>query len=144
MRGSLDRQVEQGQMLDSKMVQVFGASSVVIGLAGFSVSGGAVRDIAVGVLLVLALMSYGAVAYIAFRDLSPRTYQLLYYPDVWRKSWDEELDELHHSVIAKVVNNYERNSPVLDSKAKALRLAIGAAGIEVVLVGVALVSVIFG
>lgn len=143
-RESLDRQVDQGQMLDAKMVQIFSAASIVIGFAGFSVSGGAVRDVAVGVLLALALASYGAVAYVAFRNLAPSTYQLLYYPDVWRRSWDEEPDELHHSVITKIVGNYERNSLVLVGKAKALRIAIGAAGIEVALVGVALISVLFG
>lgn len=145
-RGSLDRQVDQGQMLDAKMVQIFSAASIIIGLAGFSVSGGAVRDVAVGVLLALALAlaSYGAVAYVAFRNLAPSTYQLLYYPDVWRRSWDEEPDELHHSVITKIAGNYERNALVLVGKAKALRIAIGAAGIEVALVGIALISVLFG
>jgi hypothetical protein len=84
VKGSLDRQIDEGQMLDSKMVQVFGAASVVVGLAGFSVSGG-MSGPAIGALFTLALVSYSVVAYTAFRQLTPATYQLLNYNDVWRR-----------------------------------------------------------
>jgi hypothetical protein len=144
VKGSLDRQADEGQMLDSKMVQVFSAASVVAGLAGLSVSGGAPTDAGGAVLLALALVAYAGVAYAALRHLAPVSYWVLNYPDIWRKSWSDEPSELHHSVIAKVVDNYARNDLLLRRKAVTIRLATAATGAEVVLVGLALSSALFG
>ena len=144
VKGSLDRQADEGQMLDSKMVQIFSASSIVAGLAGFSVSGGADIDGASATLLTLAFAAYAGVAYTGFRHLKPRTYHLLNYPDIWRKSCRDEPEELHHSVIAKVTENHELNELILDDKAKLLHWVTIAAGAEVLFVGLAVTSVLFG
>jgi len=142
--GSLDRQVDEGHMLDSKMVQIFSAASVVAGLAGLSVSSGVATDKGVALLLVLAFVAYAGVAYFAFLQLAPKTYYLLNYPDIWRKSWSDAPNELHHSVIAKVTESYERNRAILQRKSGMLRPAIVATGAEVVLIGVAVSSALLG
>ena len=144
VRGSLDRQADEGQMLDSKMVQIFSAASVVAGLAGFSISSGAVMNTPAAVLLFLAFVAYAVVAYVAFKHLTPKTYYLLNYPDVWRKSHSDTPSELHHSVITKVTKEYERNRSTLIDKAVLIRLATAAAGAEVVLIGLTITSALFG
>ncbi len=144
VRGSLDRQADEGQMLDSKMVQIFSAASIVVGLAGFSISSGAVVNTPAALLLFLAFVAYAVVAYVAFKHLTPKTYYLLNYPDVWRKSWSDNPSELHYSVITKVTEEYERNRPTLIDKAGLIRVSIAAAGVEVVLIGLAITSTLFG
>jgi hypothetical protein len=123
------------------MVNIFSAASVVIGLAGFSGSNSAPRDAAATVLLIMGVLAYAATAYIAFEHLQPRRWhRSLNVDEWWRLLWYRTEEEARHSILSDLAQNYALNKPLLESKARTIRLALVTTSVEVVLVGLALIS----
>lgn len=139
--GSTERQIDNASALDTKMVQIFGAASLVVGLAGFSsVSGPAAQ----GGRLVTALFIAGLIAYVltvgvAFFHLWPREYHRLGPDKLWDELHDLPEDDLRHSLIDRIGKDFAHNRRILDGKALTLVIALATSGVEVLLVALALV-----
>ena len=72
LKDAPERQIENAASLDSKMVQIFGAASLVIGLVSFSSGGLAPKDWTVTLLLVSSLLAYAGTTYFTFVRLRPQ------------------------------------------------------------------------
>lgn len=127
------RQTEISNLLDTKMVQIFQAGTVVIGLAGFSSGNVARQQVIVAILLLLALVSYAITAYIAFYHLHPERFRVLKADALWRVTWKMKPEDAQRTVIADATKAYAYNEPILDRKARNLRLALIMTSVEVIL-----------
>ena len=140
VKGASERQVGAAEALDTKIVQIFGAASVVIGLAGFSSASGTTSASPAAVaLLSLGLLAYAATAYAAYTHLKPKPF---YRPDpdlLWQELWDLPVEDLRHSLVQRVVTDFEHNKPLLDAKANTISYALAFAAVEVGLVVLALI-----
>jgi hypothetical protein len=136
-----ERQIDGGAALDTKMVQIFSAASIVIGLTALSFSGAsAPGGVAVTTLLVMAMMAYVATAYVAFQHLRPKRYKRLKYDSIWLYCWALRPDQARHTVITKATEAFTHNAPILEGKAYTIRAVLITLGSEVVLVALALIS----
>lgn len=134
-----ERQIKDVEALDTKMVQIFSAASIVIGLAGVS-SASLPDGWLISTLLVLAVLVYGLTTLVAFLHLLPRTlYRALLADELWEKFWYEETSTLEHDLVDKIGKAYKCNKIVLQRKAVTIRCGIVTAGLEVLLVGAALI-----
>jgi hypothetical protein len=136
-----ERQIDGGAALDTKMVQILSAASIVIGLTALSFSGAsAPGGVAVTTLLVMAMMAYVATAYVAFQHLRPKRYKRLKYDSIWRYCWALKPDQAQHTVITKATEAFNHNAPILEGKSYTIRAVLITLGSEVVLVALALIS----
>src|SRR5215203_2944995 len=92
-----ERQARDIDSLDTKMVQVFSAASVVVGLVG--VSGNNLGNTpAANPLLALAVISYVVAAVVALFHLSPKEQRRsLHVEDLWPKGWNQSVKDIQHS-----------------------------------------------
>ncbi|MDP9438929.1 MAG: hypothetical protein M3P49_09310 [Actinomycetota bacterium] len=136
-----ERQIDNASALDTKMVQIFGAASLVIGLAGFSsISGPAAEGGRwATVLFLFGLLAFVLTAFAAFVHLRPRKYQRLGPDKLWDELYDLPIDDLRHSLIDRIGKDFAHNRSILEEKARTLRVALVTTGAEVFLVGLALV-----
>jgi hypothetical protein len=133
-RSTLQNQVEAATAMDSKAIQVFSVASVVIGLAAAGGIRSAPRTL--GILLVLA---YLVAAVTALAALWVRTFRVTDGTEqLWRRYWADPVDEIKHAAIADVAEGEIENRDLLADKRKLLGYAIGATGVESVLVGILL------
>lgn len=135
-----ERQSRDLDALDNKMVQVFSAASVVIGLAGISSTTlGSTGDI--DVLLTIAVITYVVAAVAALIHLSPKKQRRsLHVEELWPRCWNMKVKDIQHALIEDIRKAYSYNSQVLKRKRGTLVVAVGATGIEVVSVGITLIS----
>lgn len=140
IQGAPELQGRDIDALDTKVVQVFSAASVVIGLVGISnESLGTSRN--VDVLLVLAVVSYTIAAVAALFHLSPKKQRRsLHVEDIWQKSWNEEVTDIEHALIEDIREVHNYNKGVLEKKRKTLLFTVAATGAEVLFVGLTLIS----
>jgi hypothetical protein len=145
LRDTPERQMDNSTSHDNKIVNIFSAASVVIGLAGLSSGSLAPSDWSVTALLILGLGAYVVTAYIAFRGLRPRQFRRSLQPQFWTRSlWGMGADDVRHSILTDVGKAYANNKPLLAAKAASIRMALLATGAEVVFVGLALISACAG
>jgi len=138
VKGTPERQIDNANTLDTKMVQVFSAAGVVIGLLGLS-SGNLAHSKWITACLIGALFSYGVTAGVAFFHLRPKPFRRSLHGDtLWKETWKLTPTEVQHTVIADVEKAYSHNIPLLRGKSRTLRIAVLATAIEVILVGLAL------
>jgi hypothetical protein len=137
-RDNPERQVADAKDLDTKMVQVFSAASVVIGLVSFS-GRPAHHSWWIDVLTGGLLLSYGATALVAFMHLRAREFRrTLYASNLWRETWNRTPMEIRHALIADISEAYVHNRPILNQKGRLIQIAVVTTGIEVALVGLVL------
>ena len=126
--------------LDTKMVQIFQAASVVIGLAGFAGGNLIAAGTSVSIVLIAALLSYVLLIILVFLRLAPKKFQRNLQGDaLWTYYWNRKPEEVHHALLDKISKAYPHNRGILKRKALYLRIAIVVTGVEVVLVGAALI-----
>jgi hypothetical protein len=136
----LTEQMQNIRQLDAKMVQVFAAAGVGIGLAGFS-RGVTPGSRAVDVLLTIAVLAYLAAGGLAARHLWTRRYAGLPDPAiVLQDSWHEEADTIRHNLTTNINRAFATNAAVSLSKGRTLRWAIVAAAIEFAFIGFAIIA----
>ena len=125
--------------LDSKMIQVFSAASVIIGLGGLSSNkGGAIS----AAFLLLAVSAYVWTGFQAFQHLAPRRVRRSIQADeMWQRGWQLSIGDLKHSVVKDVADAYAHNKGVISEKGKTLRMALLGITAEVVFVGFGLIVV---
>jgi hypothetical protein len=135
-----DRQARDIESLDTKVVQVFSAASVVIGLLGISRENLS-DSAAANAFLALAVVSYVVAAGVALYHLYPTEQRRAQHvEDLWPTGWDKNVKELQHALIESIrgVNTFNKN--VLVQKRNTLVAAVAATGVEVLFVGLTLVS----
>jgi hypothetical protein len=141
-KGAPEEQFKDVEALDSKMIQVFSAASVIIGLGGLSQSGG---GLAAALFILLAVGAYVGVGIAAFQHLRPRNLRRSLQADVmWRMAWQLKVPDIKHSVIKDVAAAYTYNKGVVTDKGSTLQRALFWITTEVVLVGAALVAARLG
>jgi hypothetical protein len=114
-----ERQIDNANTLDNKMVQVFAAAGVVIGLLGFA-SGNLGSAWYITACLLGALISYAATAFIALSQLRPKLFMRSMHGDtLWPITWQLTDLEVKHAIIADVTKSYGHNRSLLASKARA-------------------------
>jgi len=130
-----ERQLHDLEALDAKMVQIFGAASIVIGRAGISdtsLDGGTT----VKILLVGALVAYLGTAVVSFVHLRLREFRRSLHADtLWNEMWQRDVLEIQHALVADIAAAYDYNKQVLHEKGRTILGALVLAGSEIVLVG---------
>jgi hypothetical protein len=137
-RGAPERQLEGVASLDGKMVQVFSAASVIIGLGGLSSHSGGVAG---AVFIALAVVAYVFVGLFAFKHLRVRDFRRsLQADELWRHLWHHGVEDIKHSLVDDIARAYTHNKGVIEDKAATLQYALVGVAVEVVFVGCALVA----
>ena|SRR2546428_2258957 len=134
-----DRQLRDMNDLDTKVVQTFGAASVVIGLAGLSSVQATAKPIVIG-LLADAVFSYVVVAGLAiWHQFAKHVNPGRYAATLWENFWDSPVQDIKHGLVDAISKAYKHNIEVLKGKALTSKLALLTTGVEVSLVAAALV-----
>jgi len=133
-----ERQLAGVEALDAKMVQIFSAGSVIIGLAGLT-SGS--QKPASALLMAVAVAAYVAVAALALAHLWARDCRRrLEGLELWQKLWASPVADIKHSLVHDIAGAYAYNRELIGRKKWTLRLALIAVAVEVVFVGSAIVA----
>jgi hypothetical protein len=137
-KGAPDIQLEDIASLDNKMVQIFSAASVIIGLGGISSSAG---HPASAWFIAFAVLAYVGVGIAALVHLRGRELRRSRHADaLWQRLWNHSVTDIKHSLVQDIADAYAHNKTVTKDKAGTLRWALLAAAAEVVLVGCAAVA----
>lgn len=139
LKDAPERQIDNANTLDTKMVHIFGAASVVIGLLGLSRNDFG-PEWWIIICLIGAIVSYLATAVLAFAHLRPKVFHRSIHGDtLWPHTWDLTDIEIKHTLIADVTAAYAHNKPLLVRKSHTLAIAVVTTAAEVFLVGLAFV-----
>lgn len=134
-----EKQFGDQSNLDGKMMQVFAVASVVMGLTGLS-GAGAIKNIAVGVTLGLALLAYICVAVITGVEYRVKKFEALRFgSSLWEEEWDQPPEQVKLAVISRVKDAYDGNKRILEGKSALLGRGLIATAAEVVLVVAAVI-----
>jgi hypothetical protein len=135
LSGVAEAQFGDQANLDGKMIQIFTAASVVMGLTGISAVAATAQPGLGVVFLSLALASYVAVAVLTGIEFWTRKFEALRFGStLWDYEWDQEPVQVKIAVIDKVKGAYDTNRAILSDKGKLVALGIVATGCEVALV----------
>lgn len=131
--------IRDGEALDTKMVQVFAAASVVMGLAGVTrVSQGG--QTAANWMIVGSLVLYLATAILAFLHLDAKEWRHSRHADtLWPEHWSASVADIRWALVGNFSEAYAVNKAVLAEKASAFRWAVATTAGQVILVGVSLI-----
>lgn len=133
-------QFETVKALDDKMIKVFTAAGVVIGLAGLS-SQGLKGGVWVNIILLGALVAFIATAALALYHLRPIDIALSRHAGtLWEHSSHLTQDQVRQQLIKSIARSNAHNEAVLRRKTKILTYALVATSLEVVLVGAAIIA----
>jgi len=133
-----ERQLAGAEALDAKMVQIFSAGSVIIGLGGLT--SGSHKPLSAA-LIAFAIVAYVGLGVAALAHLWARDYRRsLQADELWTKLWASAVTDVKHSLIHDISLAYAHNKTLLGRKKWTLRLALIAFAVEVVLVGSAIVA----
>lgn len=138
-KDAVERQMRDFEAFDTKMVQIFAAASVIIGLAGFgraTVAGGWL----VTLLLFGAVLAYLGTAFLAFQHLQPKTVKRVPLSDLWETHWRREPAQIEYALVEAINEAAVENRPVLDAKASRIRWAVLTTATEVGCVGLAVIA----
>ena len=132
-----EKQVQTADALDTKMVQIFGAASIIIGLAGLSsVSLSTERWVILP--LIGALLAYIAVAVVTFVHLGPKAMRRNLHADVlWPDYGEYEVQDIKEILVQDTRDAYAFNKGVLFDKATMISRALIGTALEVIFVGIA-------
>jgi hypothetical protein len=134
------QQLDDQSNRDGKIVQVFAAASVVLGLAGLSATTASSNPTAVALLLLFAGVAYAGVAITTGIALWARDSETLRLgSSLLETEWTEPPEQVKLRVIARFKPAYEKDRVVLTQKAHLLSAGIIAAGIEVAFVAAAVI-----
>jgi hypothetical protein len=134
------QQFETVKALDDKMVKVFTAAGVVIGLAGLS-SQSLKGGIWVNLTLLGALVAFIATAALALYHLRPISIALSRHAGtLWENSSHLPIDQVRRQLIKSISRSNAYNEGVLRRKTKILTYALASTSLEVILVGAAVIA----
>jgi hypothetical protein len=136
-RAEINQQLVDFDALDSKIVQVFGAAGVVIGLAGVTSldSGSGTTTI-----LIVAVVSFIGVALAAGYALVPREFDRGTYLAELMKDDLVSCDEAKALVNGRVLESQRCNENAIEAKTWGLRFALLFTFVEILLIGLAIAA----
>ena len=138
-KSATENQLHDAEILDTKMVQVFAAASVVIGLVGFR-AGIVIIDRRILYVLVGALIVYAAVGVSMFMGLRIRSLRRTFQADtLWPNYWQDNVVGIQHALVQDICDAYAFNKRELDKKSQAILIGLTLTGFEVILIGVFLI-----
>lgn len=143
LKDAPERQLADSNDLDNKAATLFGAASVVMGLAGFgNLGAGSTGRIAGAVitLLIGAAAAYVVTAAAALVHLRPVDHRRTTHAETLQQDFkDRSPAELQEWLIRQAKLACEFNAGVVSRKARTLEWIVGGLGVEVLLVVIALV-----
>lgn len=126
-------QFREIEALDAKLVQVFAAASIVIGLAGVA---GVGRSNIVVFCLAMAVAAYIAAAVAALWGMRMARTKRPYHSDsLLGDFWQSNAQELKYALAYELPNIHSHNQRIIEGKANAASIAMLATALEVVAVG---------
>jgi hypothetical protein len=129
-------QLRAVEALDAKIIQVFTAGGVLLGLAALR---GSHHQTLVGVLFLVAVVSFLFVAFHVLRSMFGARFRVeIAPPQLWRDYWADPPESIKHAIVADIATGYEANERLIARKARTLAQAVIGAGAEAVAIGVAL------
>lgn len=136
------KQLDAVDALDNKVLQLFAAGSVVVGLTAVGTS---LKAAAIALphgyyaAVLVAVAAYFALSAAAIVALWVRRFSVSWAADVtWDTYWNSSAHEIKHSLIESCARDYRRNRPILTRKRWLVRLASCALAAESLAVGSAL------
>ncbi len=136
-KGALAQQLVDVDAMDSKAMSVFGVASTVIGLAAFAFAGGG--GAFVTILLVPAIVAYGAAAVFFFMSVQSREYTGGHYASsLWKKFGLQSVETIEQALAAAIPLHFERNLALIRWKVRTLGGAMRALAAETGFIAVAL------
>ena len=134
------QQFETIKALDDKMIKVFTAAGVVIGLAGLS-SQGLRGGVWVNIILVGAVEEFIATAALALYHLRPINIALSRHAGtLWENSSSLTDDQVRRQLIKSIARSNAHNEGVLRRKTRILTYALVTTSLEVILIGAAIIA----
>jgi hypothetical protein len=132
-----ERQSRDAEYLNSKVLQIFTAASILIGFVGFSntVAPGPSpsRNPLVAALVVLALVTYLVVTLVTFFTIRTKAFSAARLGDeLWRNYWMDEEDTIKRGLVHAVGEAYTKNEPILRSKGRYIQVVLILTGIEAI------------
>jgi hypothetical protein len=127
------QQMEKANWLDDKIIRIFAAASVVIGLLGLSSS----TTLAPGLsretifLLLLPLAPYLFAAYMTFTHITPMRFHWGLQADELPRYWNTEEGDVRRALINEAGKSYKLNKAILAKKAWCIRAVLLAVSAEV-------------
>ena len=141
-RDAPQKQLDSVEALDGKVVQVFAAGSVVVGLTAMGNSlKTSMTTLPSGYFtaILIAIVAYFVLAASAAVALWVRQFFVSWGADItWRDYWWATPRSIKHSLVESVANDYRKNRSLLVRKRWLVRVAISALAIESLAVGSAL------
>ena len=137
-------QSHDSEALDSKIVQLFSAASIALGLMGLALKTPAIQTSA-QYMMYAAVAGYLVTGVASIWVLWVRKLRRSLQADVlWPQYWNEDVPLIKHALVADIVSSYETNKAILKSKKRGVILGLIAVLIEVGLVGGALATATLG
>ena len=130
------QQMEVADKLDDKMLRIFAAASIIIGLLGLSSIGNLGWR---SLFFVLPLIPYAFTAFWTFRHINPDSFHWGLRAHQLPTKWKDSAREVRRALINDIGEAYSENEPILKDKAWYIRASLVATSIEVGLVMVALI-----
>ena len=137
-RAASERQLRDADSLDTKATQLFGAATVIVGLAGFSgrTNAGLLTG-AVAVYLVAASAALYALWLAKFR-VTDSPAQLL------DRYWSEDLLTTKYAMVADMASGFDDNEQILGRKRRGVLSVLFLTGVETALIGAAVIESLWG
>jgi hypothetical protein len=133
-KGAPEQVLSFADALDSKIVQIFAAASVVMGLAGISDASAHGGKAAISFLWI-ALLSYLATSVCAFVCLNLRRFRETLRADVlWAEYYDKSVSDIKHALVEDISRAFGENKRLIDGKAEWARRTLVATTVEVLAV----------
>ena len=143
-RGAVDAQLEFADSLDSKAFQTIGVGTALIGLVAVGAEALLAEPSLARWFLALAIVSYVLSALATVFTINTRRYRIGNRADqLWPTQWQREPLAIKHALVADWADAYEHNNAVLRLNTRLLRAALTAMALETVMVGSAIVAVIW-
>lgn len=137
-RGQTTGQIEWSDQLDSKGAQLFAAGSVVVGLAGLGMTGDARMTT---IVLFIAVVCYVGLAIAAFFLLRVREWFVSGHADIlWREHWADSPRDIKHAIVEDAAQAVAHNRALLLEKSRWLLAVQVLLTVEVISVGMAVVT----
>lgn len=132
---SPERQLKAADSADSKLVQVFAAASIVLGVVL------ATRTLPTGYVIAVAVC-YALAAGAAGYGLWTREFKIARYPAVlWNSYRTDTPRNIKIKLVRKIAKNHSHNCDQLHDKARALQFVVGATALEALIFAL---GIIFG
>lgn len=146
LKDAPDRLIADASDLDNKMVGIFSAASVVLGLASIGNLGVVSVSGSVRALLICAAAFYLGSAVIALIHFKPVEFgRALHAESMWSRAVANDISvrEIKQFVLDSVESEYAANKRVIKRKGRTLFWAVVTVGLEVVCVSGAVIAARF-